>query len=84
MEAEVVGINRVDFRGRDGLVKQTRFALVIDTGDISEGKDVDNLSWNEVEEGPPPAFKVGQKVKIRYGKKGKISFEKLPTTATTA
>ena len=75
MQAELVGINKVDFQGRDGPVKNTRFAVILDTGEMTEGRDVDSISWQELENGPPPALKIGTKYKVRYNRKGKLLFD---------
>ena len=75
MIGEIVGINKTEFKGQDGLVKNTRFAVVVETEEMTEGRDVDSISWQELENGPAPDLKIGQKYKVRYNKKGKLLFD---------
>jgi len=76
MTAEVVGKKQVDFTDDKGKhVKMTKFFVTIDTGETSEGVEVDLVTWNEIEKGdPPPELKVGAEIDVAYNKRGKLRY----------
>jgi len=78
MHATVVGINKTDFQGQTGPVKNTKYMLVVESDEVTEGHDVDTISWNEIEQGKPPNIKVGDSVSVSYRKRGKLVFDSLP------
>jgi len=81
MHATVVGINKTEFRGNDGPVKNTKYNLVVESQAITEGHDIDSISWNEIEDGKPPAIKLGDKVEVHYikqGQKARLVFSAMP------
>lgn len=79
MKAEVLGIAKTDFMGDRGPVRNTKYHVTIDSGDIAEGKEVGYLMWNEIENGKPPNIKVGQTIDVRYNNKGKLVLENDPS-----
>jgi hypothetical protein len=36
--------------------------------------EVDILSFNEINDGPAPTFKLGQEIEVAYNKRGKLRF----------
>jgi len=74
MIAQIVGIKRTEFNGRDGLVKNTKYHCVLEASKLKpeEGATVDTMSWNEIENGKPPAIKINDKIEVQYTKGGKL------------
>ena len=74
MKAKVVGKKKVEFTGDSGAVKMTKFFVTVDTGETDEGIEVDLISWNEIENGPPPELRIGQDIEAAYNKRGKLRY----------
>jgi len=63
-------------------IKNTKFNLVLNAKVKGlEGQDVDVLSWNELQDGEPPAIKIGQEIEVNYNRNSKLQLEE-PEKAT--
>jgi hypothetical protein len=72
MKATVVGFKKTDFQGDRGPVKTVKYFLVIDSGDDGlVGKETNELSWNEIENGNAPSITVGQEIEVNYNRRGR-------------
>jgi uncharacterized protein YacL len=81
MKAKVVGIKKTDVTINNDRIKNTKFNLVLNAKTKGlEGQDVDVLSWNELQDGEPPAIKVGQEIDVSYIRSGKLQYD-MPETA---
>jgi len=74
VKANVVGIQKTDFTGRDGAVKLTKYHLVLapNKNKPDEGSTVDTLGFNEMMYGSPPPIKIGETIDVNYTKNGKL------------
>jgi len=74
MKANVVGIQKTDFQGRDGAVKLTKYHLVLAPSkqNPEAGSTVDTLGFNEMLNGSPPPIKIGETIDVQYTKNGKL------------
>lgn len=74
MQAEVVGIKRLDFTGRDGKAVKKTMLYVVFNGDNVEGHETGVTSWDELAKGKAPLTALGEVIEVEYNKYGKLIF----------
>ena len=78
MKAVIIGKNETQFTDRENKPQHyVKYHLAVNTGDIDEGQEALTSSWNVLESGVPPDYKVNDKVVCKYGKNSKIIIESL-------
>jgi len=75
MIAEIIGKKSTEFQGTSGPVKMVKFYVAVDSGEVDEGRETNEFSWNEIENGKAPSLKIGQKVTVRYNRRGKLLYD---------
>jgi len=73
MQAKIIGINNSEFTDKDGKPQKfCKYHLAVDTGDIEVGMEALTSSWNVLQDGTPPPYKLGDTIEVSYRKNNKI------------
>jgi len=75
MKANVVGIQKVEFTGKDGKeVKLTKYYVTHKKQNV-DGEAVGHVTWNEINNGSPPGYKLKDKIEVAYNERGTLGFD---------